>query len=137
MYRATLSCAAFALLAACATGPQPEAKLTPKQEKELTGLLDGKVAGEPVSCVPNLRAGDNLRAISDDVLVLKVNRNLVYRNNLNGRCSGLSRGDILVLEVRGSQYCRGDIARVVSPMAGMMTGSCSLGDFVPYRTAGK
>ena len=75
----------------------------------------------------------NLTAISDDVLLLKVSRRLVYKNNLNGRCHGLARGDTLVLDVRAGQYCRGDLARVVDLLSGTFSGSCSLGDFIPYR----
>jgi hypothetical protein len=128
---------ALAGLTACAAGPEPEAKLTPRQEKELAKALDGKVPGKPVSCVPIGFGDRSLHAISDDVLVYRVNRNLVYKNELNGRCSGLGFGDTLVLDVRNSQYCRGDIARVISLPSGIFSGSCTLGDFVPYKTPGK
>ncbi len=133
--RIATSLATLSLLAGCATGPEPAAQLTPKQEKQLARLLDGKEPGKPENCVSTFRGSDRLTAISDDVLVLQINRNLVYRNDLNGSCRGLSRGDILVLEVHGSQYCRGDLARVVSPVSGFMGGMCALGDFVPYRTS--
>ena len=133
MHRIALPLMALGLLASCATGPEPEAKLTPKQAERLAKLLDGKEAGKPQSCV-SATPNNRLTAISDDVLVMPVNRNLVYRNDLNGTCRGLARGDILVLELHGSQYCRGDMARVVSPVSGFMGAVCSLGDFVPYRT---
>lgn len=136
MQRIALPLSALALLAGCAASPEPEAQLTPKQAERLAKLLDGKEPGKPESCVPASRAS-RLTAISDDVLVLPVNRHLVYRNDLNGTCRGLARGDILVLELHGSQYCRGDMARVVSPMSGFMGAVCSLGDFVPYRTPKK
>jgi hypothetical protein len=121
-------------LAGCATGdikPQP---LSPKEQADLTKVLDGKIAGKPVNCVSSIN-GRNLRAIGDSTLVYQVNRNVVYKNELLGRCTGLSWGDTLVLNVRNSQYCRGDIARVVNLQSGMMSGSCALGDFVPYTKA--
>lgn len=126
---------AATLLGSCAMGPEPEAKLTPKQQKELAKLLDGKVAGEPVSCVSNFSTASNLRALSDDVLVMQVNRKLVYKNELRGTCTGLSRGDILVMTSwSGGQYCQGDMARAFDPYSGITSGVCSLGKFVPYRT---
>jgi hypothetical protein len=79
-----------------------------------------------------------LRVLGDNVLVYRASRNLVYRNDLEGRCNGLSRGDVLVLtRTISSQYCRGDMAHVVDLQSGVMTGVCSLGRFVPYRTPGK
>ncbi len=122
-----------ALLAGCAGGPEPEARLSAKQQADLDKVLAGKVAGEPVSCVSAVGAGANLRAVSDELLVYRVSRSLVYTNRLSGSCPGLSRGDTLVLNLHGSQYCRGDIARTVDLPSGIPGGACALGDFVPYR----
>ncbi len=108
-----------------------EAKLSTREAKELASALDGKVAGKPVNCVSSFQ-GSNLRAIGNNTLVYKVSKKLTYRNNLLGTCNGLSFGDTLVLKVFGSQYCRGDIAQVVDLQSGALTGSCALGDFVPY-----
>lgn len=124
---------ALAMLAGCATGPEPRATLSEKEAKELAAALDGKVAGKPVSCVSTLN-GTNLRAIGDNTLVYRVNRKLTYRNDLLGTCSGLRFGDTLVLQLVGTQYCRGDIARVVHLPTGTMSGTCALGEFVPYTT---
>ncbi len=121
-------------LGACATGPAPQARLDPREAKELASALEGKVPGTPVSCVTTL-AGSNLRAVGDHTLVYRVNRNLTYRNDLLGACNGLRFGDTLVLRVHGSQYCRGDIAQVVNLPSGTTSGSCALGDFIPYTPA--
>lgn len=121
-------------LAACATTPQPEYKLSAKEQKELAGALEGKVAGEPVSCVSAI-GGRNLQAIGDSMLVYRVSSDLVYVNRLDGVCHGLSWGDTLVMRLYGTQYCRGDIAHVVNLPSGTLTGTCALGDFIPYRTA--
>jgi hypothetical protein len=128
------------LLAALAAGASAKAadepvKLDPKEAKELAAALDGKVAGKPVSCV-SVNRGTNLHAVGDHTLIYRVSKKLVYRNDLVGTCNGLSFGDTLVLKVFGDQYCRGDIAHVVNLPAGSLTGSCSLGDFVPYEAAG-
>lgn len=123
------------LLAACAGGDRP-ARLTEKQAVALERALAGKVAGEPVSCVVR-RPGASLAAISDGVLLYRVSSQLVYRNDLIGSCSGLGRGDTLVVQTSGSQYCRGDIARSADLFSGMVTGGCALGSFTPFRAPGR
>lgn len=120
------------MLAGCAGAYEPR-PLTEKQTSELDKALAGKVAGERVSCI-NRFPQSSLKVISDNVLLYRVSSKLTYRNDLIGSCSGLTRGDTLVTRSHTSQLCRGDIANVVDLPAGMLTGSCALGDFVPYRT---
>ena len=119
------------ILAGCATGPMPPAKLGPAEAKALATALDGRVPGTPVTCVSAIN-GRNLRAIGNNTLIYQFSRKTVYRNDLMGACNGLSMGDPMVMTVTNNQYCRGDIARVVNVQSGMMTGSCALGEFVPY-----
>jgi hypothetical protein len=121
-------------VAGCTNSEIKPLPLSPKEQAELGKVLEGKVAGQPVSCVSSIN-GRNLRAIGDSTLVYQVRKDLVYKNELLGRCNGLSWGDTMVLNVRNSQYCRGDIARVVNLQSGMLSGSCALGDFVPYSKA--
>lgn len=126
------------LLAACASAGMAEDRppqLTEKQKATLDRALEGKVAGEPQSCISLTQRAD-LQVISDDLLLYKAGRT-VYVNRVMGSCNGLSFGRTLVTNVWGSQICRGDIARVADLSAGMLTGSCALGDFVPYRPADK
>ena len=123
------------LLAACAGGNEPS-RLTEKQAARLDAALQGKVAGEPVSCVNRYPAA-SLTAISDSVLLYRVSGRLVYRNDLIGSCSGLSRGDTLVVRTYGTQYCRGDMARSADLVTGSITGGCALGSFTPYRAPGR
>lgn len=124
-----------ALLAACSGSYEPP-KLTEKQASELEKALAGKVAGEKVSCV-NRENQANLTAISGNVLLYRVSGRLIYRNDLIGSCSGLTRGDTLIVKTWGSQYCRGDMATSADLTSGVVTGNCALGDFTPYRTPGK
>lgn len=126
------------LLTACASAGMAEDRppqLTEKQKATLDRALEGKVAGEPQSCISLTQRAD-LQVISDDLLLYKAGRT-VYVNRVMGSCNGLSFGRTLVTNVWGSQICRGDIARVADFSAGMLTGSCALGDFVPYRPADK
>ena len=123
------------LLGACSGNYEPP-KLTEKQTSELERALAGKVAGEKVSCVSR-QSQANLTAISSSVLLYRVNGRLVYRNDLIGSCSGLSRGDTLIIKTWGTQYCRGDMATSADLTTGMVTGNCALGDFTPYRAPRK
>ena len=123
-------------LAACVQSTAGEPRLSARETRDLARALDGKVAGEPVNCVTSMRSND-LRALGDNTLIYRINKDLVYRNTLEGACSGLSMGDTLVMRRVTSQYCRGDLATVVNLPSGMQTGSCALGAFVPYRTPGK
>ncbi|WP_150293014.1 hypothetical protein [Sphingobium estronivorans] len=123
------------LIAGCSGSYEPP-RLTEKQTGELERALAGKVAGEKTSCVSRPSQA-TLTAISGSVLLYRVNGRLVYRNDLIGSCPGLTRGDTLIIKSWGSQYCRGDIATSADLPSGMVTGSCALGDFTPYRTPGK
>lgn len=123
------------LLAGCAASTPPK-PLTPKQEAELDKALAGKVAGEKVSCV-NREQQTNLTVISNNVLLYKVSKKLVYKNELIGSCNGLTRGDIIITQSWGSQMCRGDFTRTADRTSGMLSGACALGDFIPYRVPGR
>lgn len=125
----------FLLLAGCAGGAEPP-RLTEKQAAKLETALADKVAGEPVSCISRYPQA-NLTAISDSVLLYRVNGRLIYRNDLIGSCQGLARGDTLIVTSWSSQYCRGDMAKSADLMTGMVTGACALGSFTPYRTPGR
>jgi hypothetical protein len=127
--------AAAAMLASC-TGSYEPRPLTEKQAAALEKALAGKVAGEKVACISQMPRTD-MRVISDSVLLYRVSSRLVYRNDLIGSCTGLTRGDTLVTRSFGSQYCRGDIANVANLQTGTLSGGCALGDFTPYRTPKK
>ncbi|MET0248680.1 MAG: hypothetical protein ABW164_03005 [Sphingobium sp.] len=118
------------LLAGCAGAYQP-APLSEKQAVRLEKALDGRVAGEKVNCISQSSRAD-LTVISDNVLLYRAG-GIIYRNDLIGSCSGLTRGDTLITRSFGSQLCRGDIARTANLSIGFQTGTCALGDFTPYR----
>lgn len=120
------------LLAGC-TGSYEPRPLTDKQTAELDKALAGKVAGEKVSCI-NREPQTNLTVISNNVLLYKVSKRLVYRNDLIGSCNGLAYGDTMIVRSFGSQLCRGDFTTTANLQTGMQTGACALGDFIPYRS---
>ncbi|MDO7836606.1 hypothetical protein Q4610_16285 [Sphingobium sp. HBC34] len=120
------------LLVACTGSYQPR-PLTDRQAAELDKALAGKVAGEKVSCI-NRAPQTSLTVISGNVLLYKVSRKLVYKNELIGSCSGLTYGDTMIVRSFGAQMCRGDFTTTANLQTGMQTGACALGDFIPYRT---
>lgn len=127
---------ALMLIAGCAPGDAPQTSaeaLTPKQAKLLDKELGGKVAGAPVKCLPNYRTTDTIR-VSDNILLYREGRGLVYRNDLKGSCPGLARdSDIMVIEQFGSSTCNGDFFHLVDRTSGIRGPTCVFGDFVPYR----
>lgn len=119
------------LLAAC-TGSYEPTPLTDKQAIKLDKALAGKVAGEKISCI-NRVPQTSLTVVSNSVLLYRVNRKLVYRNDLIGSCNGLTYGDTMIVRSYGSQMCRGDFTTTANLQTGITTGACALGDFIPYR----
>jgi hypothetical protein len=125
------------MLASCgsmntAAGPVP---LNEKQALALDKELKGKIAGKPVNCLSNSSTSNVIR-ISDDMLLYRQSGRLVYQNKLRYACPGLERGDdLLVTETFGGSLCRGDLIRLVDRSSGIQGPVCSLGEFVPYKTA--
>ena len=111
----------------------PEAPRTPRAEAHLQTLLNGRVAGAPVSCLPEYRSNDMV--VIDDNTVLFRDGRTTYRNDFQGgSCARLGSGYYALLTRRtgGIGLCRGDIAEVKDLTNGFTVGSCVIGDFVPY-----
>ena len=118
--------AAFGLMAVSTAAGA--ASLTP--EARLDKLLDGRVAGKPVSCI-NLRNIQSTEIIDDTAIVYRVGRKL-YVNRPQGGAYQLDRDDILVTKTFGSQLCRVDMVRLLDRTSLIPSGFVSLGEFVPY-----
>jgi hypothetical protein len=97
--------------------------------------LASKTAGAPQSCLSGRDAvGMN---VYDGTILFRVSSKLVYRNDLNG-CRMLHNDDIIQTNLYGSdRLCRGDIFQILDRVSGFPHGSCTFGDFVPYRTPGR
>jgi hypothetical protein len=127
---------AAALLAACSTAPV-EPTRSARAQKELADALAGRVAGKPVSCLPNYRAND--MHIIDDWTILFRDGRTIYVQNPRGGCPGIgSRRNVLVTRLFGTnQLCSGDISHLFDPTSGIGGGACVFSEFVPYtRPAG-
>ena len=128
-----LAAAAISLVACETTDSQPEQR-SAEAQATYDRMLAGKTAGRPANCLPLLRSHDMV-VIDDDTILYRDGRT-TYVNQPLGSCNLLSRGSYaLVTRSFGSQLCRGDIATVLDTRTGVTVGSCSFGDFVPYRAA--
>jgi hypothetical protein len=126
-----LAFAAAALAALALPGAaMAEEKSYPKGEAELAKMLEGRVAGEPVRCVPTSSLGQST-VIDKTAIVYRVGSKL-YVNRPRGGADQLSDDEILVTKVYGSQLCNIDKIDLVDRTSQMWSGFVVLGDFVPY-----
>lgn len=122
MAAATLALAAAAL----AAGTQEE------NEARLAGMLEGRIAGEPVACIPAFRT-DRLQVI-EKVAIVYDSGDLVYVARPSNP-EALGHDDIVVINRFGGQLCHNDIIRTIDRQGGYHTGVVFLDKFVPYRKA--
>jgi hypothetical protein len=121
-------------LSSCA-GQPTTATRTAENQIKLDKLLAGKVAGAPITCLPNYQANDMIR-IDDSTIAFK-RGSRVYVNHLRGACSNLTSGFYsLVTRSSGQGLCRGDIAEVRDNQTGTIVGACGIGNFIPYSNPG-
>ena len=120
----------FAPLAGCMAEPPME--MSAQAQTELAAVTEGRVAEQPRTCVPRRDVRGN-RSVGDAIVFDGTSRNMVYVNRASGGCAELRSGRTLVTRSPSSQLCAGDIADVVEPVSGFPVGSCTLGEFIPYR----
>lgn len=132
MYRVILP---VILMAGAATAAAPvEPPMAPMSAKDAAGLerdLAGLTPGKPQECIRHLDARSS--RLYGSTVLFKVSSGLVYRNNTRGGCTNSGMQTALQTETSGSQLCAGQPARAFDPVAGVLTGTCTLGAFVPYR----
>lgn len=98
---------------------------------ELAKLLDGRVAGPPVTCI-NLPQAQGNRVIDHTAIVYDFGPT-IYVNYPRGGASSLSSDDILVTKTFSTQLCQLDIVHTVDRTGGFPKGFVSLGPFIPYK----
>ena len=124
----------LAAVAGCAASAEDQPR-SAKAQQALDKYLAGKVAGTPQSCLPTFRR-DDMITIDEKTVLFRDGPNRVWRNDPAGGCMGLGRpGVAMVTKSFGGQLCRGDIVQMTDLTSGIVVGSCSMGDFVPYTTA--
>jgi len=124
--------ASAALLGVGASAASAET-LAEKGEARLAQLLEGRTAGEPVSCVSAVRS-NRLRVIEHVGVVYDAGKTIYVSRPSDPK--SLGPWDIPVIERFGSQLCKTDVIRTVDRNGGYVTGPVFLGDFVPYTKQG-
>ena len=109
-----------------------EVEISEKDQAKFDKLVDGRTAGEPVSCISRVDQS-KMTAIGDKYLVYRRSSNpkTIYVNEPYGGCRNANHY-ALVTRRFSSQLCRGEIAQVKDLTSGMFVDSCSFSDFVPY-----
>ena len=101
-------------------------------DAKLAKLLEGRVAGEPRSCI-NTRVNQNSEVIDGTAVVYGRGRTIWV--NVPDNAQDLDDNDALLIRQFGPQLCRQDIVTTFNPFGGFYTGNVFLGDFVPYTRA--
>lgn len=116
--------------AACAANAALPQRTSDRDRARLDKALAGLTPGKPQDCLDRVRMGET-QSFPDTILYVE-GRNRVWRNDTVGTCAGLANDDLIVTISTSGRLCRGDIVQTRARMGGMVTGSCSLGAFVPY-----
>ena len=123
----SLAILCLALAGCTAAGPR-----SASTDDALTRELAGRVAGEPQSCV-SISPSNGLVIIDDNVLAYR-SGGTTWINRVDG-CHAIEPLNTLIVEVHGSQYCRGDRVRGREFGASIPGPYCILREFTPYRRA--
>ncbi len=120
----------LATSAALFAGPALQARdrLTPDQR--LAHMLEGRVAGEPQSCISNWNSRD--MEVLDETAIVFRSGGTVWVNRPDN-VEDLDSDDVLVTRSHGSQFCRLDFVQTYDRTSFFPTGFINLGQFVPYR----
>lgn len=124
---------AGAALALTGTAVAAKTTLAEEGEAKLARMLEGRVAGEPVTCISAMRS-NRIEVIEHVGLVYDAGRTIYVARVADPRM--LSRWDVPVIRRFGSQLCANDSMRTVDRGGGFTTGPLFLNDFVPYTRRG-
>lgn len=136
MTRTVFSALALATLALAGGVPamadEPEAAVAEatKGEAKLAKLIEGRVAGEPESCIRDFGAR-SFQVIDNTAIVYRVGRTVWV--NYTRHPESLDDNDVMVFRRFGSQVCSSDIVTTIDRLGGFYTGNVFLSEFVPYR----
>jgi hypothetical protein len=131
---------AAVVAAACAHGGRPETRVraqaqAAEDETRLDAALRGRIAGRAQDCVNERDLGGSESYGGRVILFRSPTDDVVYVNRPPTGCPGLDSGRALRVRTPAARLCRGDIATVFDSVSGTDLGSCSLGEFTPFRRA--
>ena len=132
-----LPIAAAAALGGCAMSEDPEtaAATTAEDRRALAETLGDRVAGPPQQCVQRNTLKGN-RGYGEHTIVFEGPGSTLYVNRTRNACPRLRPWNALRIRAQGNSLCSNELVQVFDPVTGTDYGSCSLGEFTPYRRAG-
>jgi hypothetical protein len=109
------------------------ARSAEENEARLARMLEGRTAGEPVSCISAILS-NRIQVIEHVGIVYDAGNTIYVARPTNP--DSLGRNDIIVVNRFGGQICNTDVIRTVDRYQGFTTGAVFLDHFVPYTKAG-
>ena len=116
--------------AALLSAPALQARDKLSGEERLAKILDGRVPGKPVDCIP-LSSTRSSRIIDKTAIVYDAG-SVIYVNRPNNADS-LDDDDVMVTKLHIGQLCRLDTVRLHDRSGFWFNGFVGLEQFVPYR----
>ncbi|RDS78542.1 hypothetical protein DL238_04600 [Alteriqipengyuania lutimaris] len=114
---------------ASAQSDDPAAEMT-KGERKLAMKLEGRVAGDPVECLPTSR---NVRSsIIDKTAIVYEQGSTVYVNYTRSP-EYLDDDDYLVVRSFSTRLCRTDTVTTRDRSGNFYSGNLQLTQFIPYK----
>jgi hypothetical protein len=105
------------------------AKSAEENEAKLARMLEGRTAGEPVSCISALNS-NRIEVIEHVGIVYDAGNTIYVARPSDPR--QLGRNDVVVIDRHSSQLCTTDVIRTIDRYQGFTTGAVFLDKFVPY-----
>jgi len=106
-----------------------------QDEAALAAALKGRVAGPVQECVAEPELGSTTSYGRGVIVFTTRTGDVAYVNRPISACPEVTSGRALQNLTRQTRFCRGDAVTVFDPVTRMSAGSCTLGDFTPYRRA--
>lgn len=104
-------------------------------EEQLAKLLEGRVAGEPVSCITLSNVQSS--TVIDKTAIVYGSGNTIYVQRPKTGASSLDSNDILVTQLTSSQLCSIDTVQLRDRNGYFWRGFVGLDKFVPYTKPAK
>jgi len=104
-----------------------------QNEAKLARMLEGRTAGEPVTCISAFNS-NRIEVIEHVGIVYDAGSTIYVARPTNPE--SLGRNDVVVIDRHGGQLCTLDVIRTVDRYQGFTTGAVFLDKFVPYTKAG-
>ena len=130
MRLATLLLGTALALGGCTGDTQLGATREARAQRDLADALKDRVAGAPTDCISATHV-DGPQIIDGRTLLYR-DAGRVWKADLVDACPGLDPYDTIVVELHGSQLCRNDPFRTVTPGLSIPSGICRFRRFVPY-----